>query len=75
MIDAKTPCTREEAAGAKKVCTRKEAAEIVGFQPQTLSVWAMTGKYLPFVKVGRSVRYKLADLEEFVERHTVGKVS
>jgi excisionase family DNA binding protein len=52
--------------------TREQAAEYLGVKPQTLSVWATTGRYdLPFVRVGRSVRYRLADLEQFIASRTV----
>ena len=36
-------------------------------QPQTLAVWATTGRYsLPMVRVGRCVRYRVVDLEKFI---------
>ena len=57
-----------------KLLTRKEAADFLGLRTQTLAVWGMTGKHLPLVKVGRTVRYKLADLEKFIDRQTVGAV-
>jgi excisionase family DNA binding protein len=51
--------------------TRDEAAAYLGIKPQTLAVWASTGRYgLPFVKVGRSVRYKLVDLDAFQAANT-----
>ena len=53
--------------------TRNEAAEYLGVKPQTMAVWALTGKYgLPMVKVGRAVRYRKSDLEAFIKRRTVG---
>ena len=53
--------------------TRQQAARYLGIKPQTLAVWATTKRYeLPFVKVGRSVRYRLLDLERWVARRTVG---
>ena len=53
--------------------TRDEAAEYLGIAPQTLAVWAVTGRYnLPFVKIGRCARYKKIDLDKFIERRTVG---
>jgi len=56
-----------------KLLTRREAAEFLGVKPQTLATWHITGKYnLPVVKVGRSVRYRLADLERWLESRTVG---
>ncbi len=49
----------------------KAAAEILDTTPGTLSVWRSTGRYaLPFVKVGRKVRYRISDLEEWIEKRT-----
>lgn len=49
-----------------------ETAEFLGMAKQTLAVWRCTGRYgLPFVKVGRSVRYRLSDLEKFLASRTV----
>jgi excisionase family DNA binding protein len=57
----------------KKLLTRKEAAEYLGVKPQTLAVWHCAGRYkLPVVKVGRAVRYRLADLEAWLAARTVG---
>ena len=59
-----------------KLLSRKEAAEYLGVKPQTLAAWHITGKYgLPVVKVGRSVRYRIADLERWLESRTVGATS
>ncbi len=52
--------------------TRAEAAEMLGLKPQTLAVWALTGRFLPVVKLGRAVRYKRSDVEQFIEQQTVG---
>lgn len=47
------------------------AAVILDTTPGTLSVWRSTGRYaLPFVKVGRKVRYRLSDLESWLESRT-----
>lgn len=52
--------------------TREEAAEFLGVKPGTLEVWASTQRYsLPYVKVGRCVRYRRADLDQFIEAQTV----
>jgi len=53
--------------------TRPQAAELLGVKVQTLAAWAVDGRYgLPFVKVGRSVRYRRSEIEAFIERRTVG---
>ena len=54
-----------------KLRTRPEAAEFLGIKVQTLAAWAMTGKHIPFVKVGRCVRYRQSALEEFLQRRTI----
>jgi len=55
--------------------TRREAAAYLGLKPQTLAVWAVTGRYgLPMVRVGRSVRYRVTDLERWLTARTVGAV-
>ncbi len=52
--------------------TRKEAAEYLGISETTLAIWKCTGRYnLRVIKVGRLVRYRLADLEDFIQRRTV----
>lgn len=49
-----------------------DAAEFLGVKMQTLSIWRSTGRYgIPFIKVGRAVRYRRSDLERFLESRTV----
>jgi len=54
-----------------KLVTRTEAAELMGLKPQTLSVWASSGRNdLKFVKIGRCVRYRLSDIEAWLSERT-----
>lgn len=56
--------------------TVKQAAQVLQVSAGTLDVWRSTKRYpLRFVKVGRSVRYRTADLEEFLNRRTESGVS
>jgi len=56
----------------KRLLTRREAAELLGVTHQTLAVWHVTGRYnLPVVKVGRSARYRLSDLERWLASRTI----
>lgn len=49
----------------------KQAAAILDVTPGTLSVWRSSGRYaLPFVKVGRKVRYRLTDLNLWLAKRT-----
>jgi len=55
----------------KQMLTDKQAAEFLGIKKQTLAVWRSTARYeLPFVKVGRAVRYRVSDLEKFIASRT-----
>ncbi len=54
----------------------EQAAEFLGTTPGTLAVWRCNRRYdLPYVKVGKSVRYRQADLERFVESRMVSPVT
>lgn len=54
----------------------KYVENLLGVTAHTLAVWRSTGRYnLPFVKVGKSVRYKLADVHAFLEERTVQRMS
>ena len=55
-----------------ELLTRRQAAAILNMRPQTLAVWGMSGKYLPYVRVGRTVRYRLSDIEKLIEQRLVG---
>jgi excisionase family DNA binding protein len=56
-----------------ELLTRIQAAEYIGVKPQTLAIWATTGRYnLPMIKVGRLAKYRRSDLDKFLERRTVG---
>lgn len=47
------------------------AAEILEVTPGTLAVWRCTGRYnLPFIKIGRKVRYRRSDLEAWLSART-----
>ena len=59
------------APSSSALLSPEQAAEMLGLKPQTLSVWRCSGRYdLPFVRVGRLVKYRLADIEDFIERQT-----
>lgn len=51
-----------------KLLTPDETAERLGILTKTLDVWRCTQRYnLPYVKVGRLVRYRESDVEAFIE--------
>jgi len=53
--------------------TDDQAAALLGIKPQTLAAWRMTGRYaLPYLRVGRCVRYRPADIEAWLTSRRVG---
>jgi excisionase family DNA binding protein len=53
----------------ERLLTPKEAADLLRVTVGTLSVWRCTSRYpLKFVKVGRVVRYREADIIAFLEK-------
>ena len=53
--------------------SRDQAAEYLGVRPQTLAIWAMSGRYgLRFIRVGRLTKYRRSDLDKWLESRTVG---
>jgi predicted DNA-binding transcriptional regulator AlpA len=51
-----------------RLLTRKQAAEVLGFQPQTLARWKWEGREdrPPEVRVGRAVRYRASELSRWI---------
>jgi len=53
---------------ATRLLTEDQTAAILEVSPGTLSVWRSTGRYnLPFLKIGRKVRYRAGDVRQFME--------
>ena len=52
--------------------TEAEAANYLKVRPQTLAKWRMggSGTHIPFVKIGRSIRYRLSELNEYLDSNT-----
>lgn len=55
-----------------KLLSRVEAAAYLGISPTTLDRWACLGTYkLTYIKVGKLAKYRLSELDKFLESHTV----
>lgn len=56
---------------ASRLLTPKETAERLGLCVNTLAVWRCTHRYpLPYTRSGRRIKYRLADVEEFIRSRT-----
>ena len=50
--------------------TETEAAQFLNIQPSTLATWRVRGiPHLPFVRVGRCIRYRRQDISLFINAH------
>ena len=53
--------------GAGRLLREREAAGLLDLSPATLRRWRSEGSGPRFVRLGRTVRYAVADLSAFVE--------
>lgn len=50
----------------------KQAAQVLTLKSQTLDLWRTTKRVaIPYLKLGRSVRYRRGDLTAYLERSVV----
>lgn len=55
----------------RKLLDTTQAAEYLGgLQPNTLEGWRVSGRGVPFVKIGRLVRYRTEDLDAYLTAQT-----
>ena len=56
---------------ASDLLSREQAAAYLGVAAQTLAIWKCTKRQdLPYVKVGRLIKYKRSELDAFIRRNT-----
>ena len=55
----------------RELLNEKEAAVLLDLKPGTLAVFRSTGRHsIPFLKIGRNVRYRRSDLDAWLQRCT-----
>ena len=52
-----------------RLLTEQEAAELLNLSRRTLEAWRRRGKGPRFTKLGKLVRYRLQDVEQFITRN------
>lgn len=50
-----------------KLLTPGEVAKVTGLSVETLAQWRSQRRGIPYLKVGRAVRYDLRDVQEYLE--------
>ncbi|MGK0373467.1 MAG: putative DNA-binding transcriptional regulator AlpA [Glaciecola sp.] len=59
-----------------KLITAGKTADILGLKESTLAQYRWRGDTrLPWVKLGKAIRYKLSDIEAYIEGSTVSGVA
>jgi excisionase family DNA binding protein len=55
----------------RDILNRRQLADYLGVTPQALSQMAHRGSGPKYLRIGRSVRYRRADVEAWLSAHTV----
>ncbi len=58
---------------AVKLLTPRQVADLLQVREQTLATWRCNARHdLPFVRIGRAIRYRPEDVEKWLASRTVG---
>jgi len=57
---------------SNKLLNQKEVAEMIGMSEAWLEQARFKKTGLPWVKIGRSVRYRVSDVQHFIESNVIG---
>lgn len=55
-----------------RLLSRREVADLLRVPVPTLEHWAFKGTGPRYFRVGRHVRYRLEDVQEWLEQHAAG---
>lgn len=50
-----------------RLLTADEVAAVTGLSVETLAQWRSQGREIPYLKIGRAVRYDVADVQSYLE--------
>ncbi len=65
----------ESINGGSERLTNSEAAEYLGLKTATLNKWRVYGDGPPFLKVGRLIQYRKADLDSYLNERLMRSTS
>lgn len=60
-----------ESPTASAALPEPDAARYVGYSPATLKLWRREGRGPSYLRHGRSIRYLVVDLDNWITRHRV----
>lgn len=65
-----------QVSNSNRLLSRKEVARCLRISESTLAAWqSKKNGHLPVVKVGRLVRYRICDLQDFIQSRTIDPAS
>jgi hypothetical protein len=67
----RTPTVSTTAAAAPEYLTEKQTAAKVGVSPESLRSDRHRGVGLPYSRIAQRIRYRVADIEEYIKSNTV----
>lgn len=59
----------------KRVITEREAAAFTGVSQAALRLWRRESRGPAYVRFGRAIRYRVDDLDRFLDQHRVEPVN
>lgn len=71
--DPQTPILVQRLAIQALVMNDVDAAAHLGMSPNTLRKWRTTGRGPAYIRCGRLKKYRLADLEAYIEKQMVAR--
>lgn len=57
--------------GSLTILTEDDLAEVLGLEPRTIQAWRAEGRGPDFVKLGKSVFYRVADVRAWIDANVV----
>lgn len=69
------PSPEHEPAGSKALIDEAALAARLGVSRSTLQNWRYSGRGPRFIKLGRMVRYRVADVDAYLSANTHGNVA
>jgi hypothetical protein len=61
-------------APRSNLMTEAEVSRFLGLRPNTLAHWRLTKlQPLPFIRIGRTIRYRLEEVERFLQQRQVAE--
>jgi predicted DNA-binding transcriptional regulator AlpA len=70
-MDIEPTPTATASGGSGRLLDEHRTARYLGLRVKTLRNWRSAGKGPSYIKIGRIVRYRVTELDEFIEKRLV----